>query len=127
MDIIAKPTLIAAAGEPPKRIEEYIGLVNSKTENISIARMVSPPGWEEPGQTPLFDEYTVVLQGVLTIETEEGIYQAEAGAAVIVPRNTWVRYSTPHPDGAEYISVCLPAFSPATVRRDETGRASSRK
>jgi mannose-6-phosphate isomerase-like protein (cupin superfamily) len=115
---IPGPTCIHAAGEPPKTIEEYIGRVNSQTENVSIARMISPPGWSEPGQTPEFDEYTVVLRGMLQVETREGITEINAGQAIITRRGEWVRYSTPI-DGAEYIAVCLPAFSPAKVHRDQ--------
>ena len=116
---IAEPTRIAAAGEPPKRIEEFIGRVNSATEGVSIARMTSPPGWREPGQTPEFDEYTVVLRGALHVETRSNTLRIGAGEAVITPRGEWVRYSTPEPEGAEYIAVCLPAFSPQSVHRDE--------
>jgi quercetin dioxygenase-like cupin family protein len=117
---IPRPTRIEAAGTPPKRIEEFIGRVNSQTDAISVARMVSPSGWSEPGQTPEFDEYTVVLRGQLRIETRDNVYEVAAGQAIICHRGEWIRYSTPDPDGAEYIAVCLPAFSPQTVRRDET-------
>jgi mannose-6-phosphate isomerase-like protein (cupin superfamily) len=113
------PTRIAAAGEPPKRIEEFIGRVNSATEAVSVARMTSPSGWREPAQTPEFDEYTVVLRGALFVETRAGTLRIAAGEAVIAPRGEWVRYSTPEPDGAEYIAVCVPAFSPQTVHREE--------
>jgi quercetin dioxygenase-like cupin family protein len=116
--IISKPTIIEAAGTPPKRIEEFIGRVNSQTDALSIARMTSPSGWSEPGQTPEFDEYTVVLRGQLQVETRDGVLQVNAGQAIITHRGEWVRYSTPGADGAEYIAVCLPAFSPQTVRRD---------
>ncbi len=118
MRIIQKPALIHAAGEPPKRIEEYFGRVNSATPEISIARMVSPQGWREPGQTPEFDEYTIVLGGTLVVETRDERMELAAGSAVMIPRGIWVRYSTPYPEGAEYMSVCLPAFSPDTVHRD---------
>ena len=117
--LIPKPTLIEAAGTPPKRIEEFIGRVNSKTEAISIARMTSPSGWSEPGQTPEFDEYTIVLRGQLRVETKSGVLEVPAGQAIICQAGEWIRYSTPGPDGAEYIAVCLPAFSPGTVHRDE--------
>jgi len=116
--IISAPTVIPAAGEPPKIIEEFIGYVNSGTAVISIAKMTSPSGWREPGQTPEFDEYTVVLRGKLQVETREAVHQVSAGQAIIVSRGEWVRYSTPEPEGAEYIAVCLPAFSPASVHRD---------
>lgn len=116
--LIPKPTVIEAAGNKPKLIEEFFGRVNSRTDAVSIARMRSPGGWVEPGQTPEFDEYTVVLRGELQIETKTGTLTVRAGQAVLTPKNEWVRYSTPHADGAEYIAVCLPAFSPATVHRD---------
>ena len=114
--LVENPTVIEAAGHPPKRIEEFFGRVNSGTESVSIARMISPEGWREPGQRPEFDEYTVVLKGVLQIETEDAVLEVAAGQAVLIPAGTWVRYGTPQ--GAEYIAVCLPAFSPATVHRD---------
>lgn len=117
--IIKKPSIIEAAGTPPKIIEEFIGRVNSKTPGVSIARMKSPSGWAEPGQTPEFDEYTVVLKGILKVETKEGSYDIHAGEAIITPKGEWVRYSSPAPGGAEYIAVCLPAFSPGIVHRDE--------
>jgi mannose-6-phosphate isomerase-like protein (cupin superfamily) len=116
--IIKQPTRIQAHGDPPKVIEESIGRANSQTTAVSIARMVSPAGWNEPGQRPDFDEFTVVLRGQLNIETREGTDQLTAGQAVIVWRGEWVRYSTPAPEGAEYIAVCLPAFSPEAVHRD---------
>ncbi len=116
--MIANPTVIPAAGEPPKIIEEFIGQVNSATSTVSIAKMTSPSGWREPGQEPEFDEYTIVLRGQLQVETRETVHQVSAGQAIIVSRGEWVRYSTPGPEGAEYIAVCLPAFSPATVHRD---------
>lgn len=116
--LLTKPTVIEAAGNKPKRIEEFVGRVNSDTPQLSVARMVSPPGWIEPGQTPEFDEYTLVLRGELTIESRTGVTKVSAGQAVIVPAGEWVRYSTPHADGAEYIAVCQPAFSPETVHRD---------
>ena len=113
---LLKPTVIPAAGEPPKIIEEFVGRVNSRTSALSIARMTSPPGWREPGQTPEFDEYTVVLRGELQVQTRDKNYNVAAGQAIIVHAGEWVRYSTPQ--GAEYIAVCLPAFSPETVHRD---------
>ena len=115
--LIEAPTVIASVGNKPKRIEEYVGRINSATEALSIARMTSPGGWEEPGQTPEFDEYTLVLAGMLRLETAEGILDVAAGQAVIAPAGQWVRYSTPEEGGAEYVAVCLPAFSPATVHR----------
>jgi mannose-6-phosphate isomerase-like protein (cupin superfamily) len=113
---IATPTRIEAAGNVPKIIEEFIGRVSSGTEQVSIARMQSPPGWAEPGQTPEFDEYTVVLEGALRVESGSGTMDVSAGQAVVTPAGEWVRYSSP--DGASYVAVCLPAFSPATVHRD---------
>ncbi len=116
---ITAPTRIHAAGTPPKVIEEFIGHVNSATSAVSVARMQSPSGWSEPGQTPEFDEYTVVLRGALRVETREGTYDVTAGQGIITSKGEWVRYSSPGPEGAEYIAVCLPAFSPDTVKRDE--------
>ena len=115
---ITKPTVIEAAGNKPKLIEEFVGRVNSGTADASIARMRSPGGWVEPGQTPEFDEFTLVLKGLLRVEHREGTLDVRAGQAVIAHRGEWVRYSTPGPEGTEYISVCLPAFSPQTVHRD---------
>jgi mannose-6-phosphate isomerase-like protein (cupin superfamily) len=115
---IERPTVIAAAGTKPKRIEEFIGLVNSKTAQVSIARMQSPSGWTEPGQTPEFDEYTLVLRGTLRVETKMAVHDVCAGQAIMTSRGEWVRYSSPGPEGAEYIAVCLPAFSPDTVHRE---------
>lgn len=117
--LIESPTVIQAAGNKPKQIEEFIGRVNSQTEALSIARMKSPGGWVEPGQTPEFDEYTVVLRGMLRVESHDGVMDVQAGQAVITPAGQWVCYSTPEPEGAEYIAVCLPAFSPDSVHRDE--------
>jgi mannose-6-phosphate isomerase-like protein (cupin superfamily) len=117
---IDKPTRIEAAGNKPKLIEEYVGRVNSRTEGISVARMRSPGGWVEPGQRPDFDEYTVVLRGVLRVEHESGAIDVAAGQAIITHKGEWVRYSTPGEDGAEYVAVCLPGFSPDTVHRDES-------
>ncbi len=116
--IITEPTRLQAQGKPPKTIEEFIGRANSQTEAVSIARMISPSGWNEPGQTPDFDEFSVVLRGQLQVETRDGSHSLDAGQAVIVRRGEWVRYSTPSPEGAEYIAVCLPAFSPQAVHRD---------
>lgn len=117
--LIEAPQRIEAAGHPPKRIEEYVGRVRTDTAAVSIARMVSPAGWVEPGQTPEFDEYTVVLSGSLQAELKDGTIMVRAGQALIVPAGEWVRYSSPEPGGAEYVAVCLPAFSPDTVHRDE--------
>ena len=116
--LISTPTIIEAAGNKPKVIKEFIGRVNSKTENLSIAKMTSPSGWEEPGQTPEFDEYTLVLKGMLRVETKENIFNINEGQAIITYAGEWIRYSTPGPEGAEYVAVCLPAFSPETVHRD---------
>jgi quercetin dioxygenase-like cupin family protein len=115
---IESPTRIHAHGEPPKTIEEFIGRVNSGTAAVSIARMVSPTGWREPGQTPQFDEYTVVLRGTLRVETRGAVHEVAAGQAIITSAGEWVRYSSPHEGGAEYIAVCIPAFSTETVMRD---------
>ena len=117
--LIPSPTLVAAAGNKPKVIEEFIGRVNSDTTALSLARMSSPPGWQEPGQTPEFDEYTLVLKGALRVETAGETIEVGAGQAVLAQKGEWVRYSSPGPEGAEYIAVCLPAFSPDTVHRDE--------
>ncbi len=116
---IDAPTVIAAAGNKPKRIEEFVGRVNSGTAAVSVARMTSPSGWVEPGQTPAFDEYTVVLRGCLRVEHRGGEVLVRGGQAVVTRAGEWVRYSTPEPEGAEYVAVCLPAFSPDTVHRDE--------
>ena len=112
------PKIIQAAGNKPKTIEEFIGRVNSGTAPVSIARMKSPPGWIEPGQTPEFDEYSIVLRGILRVQSRDNAVDVQAGQAVIAPRGQWVQYSTPGKDGAEYIAVCVPAFSPETVHRD---------
>ena len=117
--LIQNATTIEAAGNKPKIIEEFIGRVNSGTDEVSVARMKSPSGWVEPGQTPDFDEYTVVLRGELHVATREGVLRVGAGQAVITRRGEWVQYSTPGDEGAEYIAVCLPAFSPESVHRDE--------
>ncbi len=117
--LINAPTVIQAAGNKPKLIEEFIGRVNSKDENISIAKMKSPQGWVEPGQTPEFDEFTLVLSGSLRVETKTEITDVKAGQAIIAHRGEWVRYSSPIAGGAEYVAICLPAFSPDIVHRDE--------
>jgi ethanolamine utilization protein EutQ (cupin superfamily) len=116
--LIDKPTRVEAAGNKPKRIDEYVGRLNSGEAAVSIAHMRSPAGWAEPGQTPQFDEYTLVLHGALRVEHRGGTLDVRAGQAVVVRRGEWVRYSTPGEDGAEYVAVCLPAFSPTTVHRD---------
>jgi len=116
--IISTPTRITAAGNKPKIIEEFIGRVNSGESRISIAQMRSPGGWVEPGQAPEFDEFTVVLKGALRVTHKAGVLDVKAGQAVITRAGEWVQYSTPDSDGAEYIAVCLPAFSPQTVYRD---------
>jgi len=115
---LTTPTKIRAVGNKPKTIEEFIGRVNSKTEAVSIARMKSPAGWSEPGQIPEFDEYTLVLKGMLRVTTRSDVHEVQAGEAIIASRGEWVKYSTPGPDGAEYIAVCMPAFSPESVHRD---------
>jgi mannose-6-phosphate isomerase-like protein (cupin superfamily) len=117
-DPIAAPSRIQAAGNKPKLIDEYVGLVNSKTRSVSVAHMRSPTGRQEPGQTPQFDEYTVVLRGMPRVEYQGGSMDVAAGQAVIAPAGEWVRYGAPGEEGAEYIAVCLPAFSPASVRRE---------
>jgi len=116
--LIAQPTRIQAAGNKPKLIDEYIGRVNSKTAAASVAHMRSPGGWVEPGQTPEFDEFTIVLKGTLRVEHKNGVLNVHAGQAVIAHAGEWIRYSTPEQSGAEYIAVCLPAFSIETVHRD---------
>jgi mannose-6-phosphate isomerase-like protein (cupin superfamily) len=116
--LIPQPKIIPAAGNKPKVIEEFIGRANSGTAAVSIARMTSPGGWLEPGQTPQFDEYTVVLRGTLRMKTRDGVLDVQAGQAVIAAAGEWVQYSTPTDDGAEYMAICLPAFSPETVYRD---------
>ncbi len=117
--LIESASRITACGDKPKVIEEFIGRVNSGTEGVSIACMCSPEGWSEPGQRPEFDEYSVVIAGMLRVETEDGTLDVCAGQAAIAPRGEWVRYSTPAAGGAEYVAVCLPAFNPDTVHRDE--------
>jgi mannose-6-phosphate isomerase-like protein (cupin superfamily) len=117
--LIPQPTRIQAAGNKPKLIDEYIGRVNSKHETVSIAHMRSPGGWVEPGQTPQFEEFTIVLKGMLRVKHKGGEMEVRAGQAVVTYPHEWVQYSTPEPDGAEYLAVCLPAFSPQIVHRDE--------
>jgi mannose-6-phosphate isomerase-like protein (cupin superfamily) len=117
--LIPAPAVVAAAGTRPKRIEEFAGRVNSGHEQVSVARMQSPEGWEEPGQRPEFEEITVVLRGTLRVEFKGGVMDVRGGQAVVAAPGEWVRYSTPEAGGAEYIAVCMPAFSPATVHRDE--------
>ncbi len=116
--LISTPARITAAGNKPKIIDEFIGQVSSHESRLSIAHMRSPNGWTEPGQTPEFDEFTVVLKGALRVTHHDGAVDVATGQAVIAHAGEWVQYSTPHPDGAEYIAICLPAFSPETVRRD---------
>jgi hypothetical protein len=116
--LIERPTRVEAAGNRPKVIDEYVGRLNSGHGQVSVAHMRSPGGWVEPGQTPEFDEFTVVLRGLLRVTHRGGVLDVRAGQAVVAHRGEWVRYSTPEPDGAEYVAVCLPAFSPATVHRD---------
>jgi len=117
--LIPRPSVIEAAGNKPKIIEEYVGRVSSKTGDLSVAKMKSPSGWIEPGQTPEFDEYTLVLRGMLRVTTRQGSIDVNAGQAVIAHAGEWVQYSTPGSEGAEYVAICLPAFSPDTVHRDE--------
>lgn len=125
--LIAAPTEVAATGNKPKRIEEYAGRVNSGHTVVSVARMTSPEGWEEPGQTPEFEEITVVLNGMLRVEHADGSLDVGAGQAVVTPAGEWVRYSTPLSGGAQYIAVCVPAFSPETVHRDAPEAASQNR
>lgn len=117
--LIEKPTVVEAAGTKPKLIEEFVGRVNTGSNSVSIARMKSPGGWLEPGQRPEFDEHTVVLNGKLRVTTKEGFVDVHAGQAITVRGGEWVQYSTPDAEGAEYVAVCLPAFSPDTVHRDD--------
>lgn len=116
--LISAPTRIEAAGHPPKRIDEFVGRVNTATDALSVAHMRSPSGWVEPGQTPEFDEYTLVLRGSLRVESHDGTLDVEPGQAVLVRRGEWVRYSTPGPEGAEYVAICLPAFNLDLAHRD---------
>jgi mannose-6-phosphate isomerase-like protein (cupin superfamily) len=116
--LISTPTRIEAAGNKPKLIDEYIGRVNSGHSKVSVAHMRSPSGWIEPGQTPDFEEFTIVLKGMLRVTYQDGVLDVHAGQAVVTHPGEWVQYSTPEPEGAEYIAVCVPAFSPETVHRD---------
>src|SRR5262249_36611978 len=118
-ELITEPAVVEAAGTKPKVIEEYVGRVNNDEARVSVARMTSPQGWEEPGQRPDFDEYTLVLEGVLRVEHDGGVLEVRAGQAVLARAGEWIRYSSPEPGGARYVAVCLPAFSPDTVHRDE--------
>jgi ethanolamine utilization protein EutQ (cupin superfamily) len=118
-ELIGSPSRVEAAGTKPKLIDEFVGRVNTGEERLSVARMQSPEGWQEPGQRPEFDEYTVVIDGALHVEHEDGALDVRAGQAILVKAGEWVRYSTPEPGGAHYVAVCLPAFSPDTVHRDE--------
>ncbi|HEY7615379.1 MAG TPA: AraC family ligand binding domain-containing protein [Terriglobales bacterium] len=118
LTLIARPARIRSAGNKPKQIDEYVGRVNSQTPALSIAHMRSPAGWEEPGQTPEFDEFTIVLKGSMRVRHKDGELDVREGQAVIAHRGEWVQYSTPDEGGAEYIAVCLPAFAPETVHRD---------
>ena len=122
--LIAAPAIVHAAGTLPKRIEEFAGRVNSGHADVSVARMVSPAGWQEPGQRPEFEEITVVLKGMLRVDHESGVVEVRAGQAVVTGPGEWVRYSTPEPGGAEYVAVCLPAFSLETVHRDDAPQES---
>jgi mannose-6-phosphate isomerase-like protein (cupin superfamily) len=116
--LLERPTVIASAGNKPKQIQEFAGRVKSGHRTVSVARMVSPGGWQEPGQRPEFEEITIVLKGVLHVEHEGGAFDVAAGQAIVASPGEWVRYSTPLADGAEYVAICLPAFSPDTVHRD---------
>ena len=120
-ELIEAPSVIEAVGTKPKRIEEYAGRVNTGHSGVSVARMVSPEGWLEPGQTPDFEEITVVLKGMLRLEHAGGALEVRAGQAVVAHPGEWIRYSSPDAGGAEYVAICLPAFSPDTVHRDEDG------
>jgi mannose-6-phosphate isomerase-like protein (cupin superfamily) len=118
-ELISEPVRVAAAGQPPKLIDEYVGRASTGGNGVSIAHMRSPSGWAEPGQRPEFDEFTIVLHGVLVVESEDGQLTVQAGQGVHARPGEWVRYSSPGASGAEYISVCLPAFAPGTVHRDD--------
>jgi len=117
--LIPAPAVVAAAGNKPKRIEEYVGRVNSGHAAVSVARMVSPEGWVEPGQRPEFEEITVVLRGCLRVESELQVLDVREGQAIVAHPGEWIRYSSPEPGGAEYVAICLPAFSVSSVHRDE--------
>ena len=117
--LIPAPAVVAAAGNKPKRIEEYVGRVNSGHAAVSVARMVSPEGWVEPGQRPEFEEITVVLRGCLRVESEQDVLDVRAGQAIVAHPGEWIRYSSPEPGGAEYVAICLPAFSMDSVHRDD--------
>lgn len=121
MGLIENPSIILAAGNLPKQVAEYVGRLNTQTDTLSIARMRSPGGWEEPGQTPEFDEYTLVLRGSVRVITRTGVTEVKAGQTFFAAANNWVRYMTPDDGGAEYIAVCVPAFSPDKVHRDNEG------
>jgi len=116
--LIEKPVVVAAAGNRPKRIEEFIGRVSTSQERVSVAKMTSPAGWEEPGQRPEFEEMTLVLRGLVRVEHDSGVTDVRAGQAIVTQPGEWVRYSTPEAEGAEYVAICLPAFSPLNVHRD---------
>lgn len=118
--LIDAPVVIAAAGNKPKRIEEFVGRVTTESENVSVARMVSPEGWSEPGRRPEFQEVTLVFEGMIRVEHERGAIDVRSGQAVIAMPGEWLRYSTPEPSGAQYVAICLPAFAPHTVHRDTT-------
>jgi ethanolamine utilization protein EutQ (cupin superfamily) len=124
--LLQRPTIVETEGTKPKIIEEFVGRVNSDTREVSIARMKSPEGWLEPGQQPDFDEYTLVLNGTLRVRARDRVLDVEAGSAVVVSQGEWVQYSTPFPGGAEYVAVCLPAFSPETVNRDRAEEGQKR-
>jgi mannose-6-phosphate isomerase-like protein (cupin superfamily) len=116
--LVERPNRVTAAGNKPKLIDEFVGRLSTRQTDLSIAQMRSPGGWIEPGQTPEFDEYTIVLKGLLQVAHRDGVLEVRAGQAVVARRGEWVQYSTPEPEGAEYIAICLPAFSPETVHRD---------
>jgi len=118
-DLVTVPSIIEAKGNKPKYIQEFIGMVNTHTEEISIAKMVSPEGWSEPGQTAEFDEYTFVLKGILCVKTKDSIFEVKTDQVFIAKKGEWVQYSSPYVNGAEYLAVCIPAFSPALVKRDK--------
>ena len=120
-ELITQPSRVAAAGQPPKLIDEYVGRANTGQDGLSIAHMRSPSGWAEPGQRPEFDEFTIVLRGTVRVEHDSGVFDVEAGQAVVTRAGERVRYTTPTAEGAEYVAVCLPAFSPDTVHRDDDG------